>query len=150
MAKLNITLEDLNTQNEKYKDIVQYLDGEVWKQIPDIDNYFISSYGRVWSCKQSKIMKLQTCPYKCNSQYLHIRIKVIQNGVKKYVWKKIHRLVAIAFVPNPENKREVHHKDCNIYNNHPSNLQWLDAKEHKEIHREMNKRINKNKAEKAA
>ena len=51
----------------------------------------------------------------------------------------IHRIVAKAFIPNPENKKEVHHIDVNPYNNNADNLMWVTNREHNDIHKRLGK-----------
>lgn len=55
------------------------------------------------------------------------RVKLSNNGSKKLV--SVHRLVAMAFLPNPENKATVNHKDGNKSNNHVDNLEWATTQE---------------------
>lgn len=52
--------------------------------------------------------------------YLNV---MLSNDTEKRVWR-IHRLVAMAFIPNPDNLPEVNHKDGNPLNNHVDNLEW--------------------------
>lgn len=53
-------------------------------------------------------------------------IKVALSKNNKLMSYPVHRLVALAFIPNPNNLKEVNHKDCIKSNNHVSNLEWCD------------------------
>ena len=92
---------------------------EEWKTINESPSYEISNYGRFR--RNNNVLKLNL-----NKRgYLYCNIS-INNRVSKV---KIHRLVAIAFVPNPKNKKTVNHIDGNKLNNHFTNLEWLSLKE---------------------
>ena len=93
---------------------------EIWKQ-SIAENYAISNLGRVKNLKTNRIISFD----KEEKGYCRLSIKV--NGKKKHY--AIHRLVAIAFIPNPENKPQVDHIDCDKTNNCVSNLRWCSNKE---------------------
>lgn len=78
--------------------------------------YAVTSCGKVWSYKRKKFLK----PYKEHTGYL--RVDLMKDGVKKH--HKIHRFVAKAYIPNPENLKQVNHKDENKQNNSVNNLEW--------------------------
>lgn len=94
---------------------------EVWKEIEGFEHYEISSHGRVRKTisKRLKVLKVDKKGY--HNITLHTK------GKRRYF--KVHRLVAQAFIPNPENKKEVNHMngipDCN----HKENLEWATRKE---------------------
>lgn len=112
---------------------------EIWKDIEGWEGkYQISNFGRVKSLNyrntnKEKIMK----PQKKDNGYFFIGLR--QNGFKKTHYH-IHRLVAGAFIPNPNNLPQVNHKDEDKSNNfvwvnddgtvdpEKSNLEWCDAK----------------------
>ena len=91
------------------------------KQIPKYDNYYITREGRVYNKKYDRYLK----PSPGANGY--IRVCLSKQG--KHTQFYIHRLVAEAFIPNPENKPEVNHKDENKANNNVDNLEWVTTKE---------------------
>ena len=105
---------------------------EYWKEIPNSDGYFISNKGRVKSSdsitKQGKKISGQILSTNSLNSYGYPRctIKMKDGNRKEYL---IHRLVALAFIPNYniENK-DVNHKDENKLNNNVENLEWCNKK----------------------
>lgn len=96
------------------------IDNEIWKEIPqeivNKSNYFVSNFGRYKNNKgEIKINYTPTTGY--------IRIRILN---KKWL---LHRLVALTFLDNPENKEMVNHKDGNKLNNSLDNLEWVTCLE---------------------
>ena len=83
--------------------------------------YAITSCGKVWSYLSEKFLspRITKCGY--------YEVALCNNGKAKTF--RIHRLVAEAYIDNPENKQEVNHKDENKLNNCINNLEWSTPKE---------------------
>ena len=100
---------------------------EEWKDIADYEGiYQVSNLGRVKSLgnnksRQEKILKLQL------HRTGYLLVKLCKEGKKRNY--KVHRLVAQAFIPNPDNKSQVNHRDENKSNNKVENLEWMTCKE---------------------
>ena len=95
---------------------------EIWKPIDGYDGrYEISNYGRVRSYAQDrKNGKIKT-GHPVRKGYMHILLYDSDGNSK---WHPIHRLVAGAFLENPDNFEQVNHKDEDKTNNHVDNLEW--------------------------
>ena len=102
-------------------EILKDLDYEVFLPVDGYSNYFISNFGNIKNSKTNRIMK----PY--NHPQGYKRIIIYENGNIKKIY--IHRLVAIAFLENPDNKKVIDHIDNNPANNNVKNLRWATQKD---------------------
>ena len=109
-------------------------ENEIWRDIEGYEGlYQVSNMGRVKTIeriftdskgREYKIISQIKQIFKTKNGY--IRVKLWKNGKSKNFL--VHRLVAIAFIDNPNNFRCVNHKDENKENNYVENLEWCDHK----------------------
>ena len=97
---------------------------ELWSNISGYNDYIVSNTGKVKSFKKDKV----------NGKILknsllegYGRVGLSSGNRRKQFL--VHRLVAEAFIDNPENKQQVNHIDGNKHNNNSINLEWVTAKE---------------------
>ena len=107
------------------------MENEVWKKLPYSNEYEVSNLGRIrhlylnrYDINTGKINKINKITYikpMLRRGYARIRIYESRNKFKTY---QVHRLVAEAFLPNPNNYPIINHKDFNRSNNRVDNLEW--------------------------
>ena len=104
------------------------MEQEQWKQIKEFNGeYEVSNLGRVRSMKRyngiiGRIMPQTRQPSGRGGKLTYFAVMLHMNN-KSYC-RKVHRLVAEAFIPNPDNLPQINHKDGCKTNNHVSNLEW--------------------------
>jgi len=107
------------------------IEKEIWKDIPDFEGlYQVSNFGRIKSLERKEFMARNNC-YKVRKGRVlkttvhahgYERVRLYKNGKGKNIF--VHRLVAIAFIKNPNNHPIINHIDEVRLNNHVSNLEW--------------------------
>lgn len=98
---------------------------EEWKDIEGYDgDYQVSNLGRVRSFKRGYCNVLKGTVSNRGYKMVHLR-----SAIKGPKFLSVHRLVGKHFIPNPENKPEINHKDGNKLNNKIVNLEWVTRTE---------------------
>lgn len=110
------------------KSVFTPLEGEEWRTVESLDNkYAVSSFGRVASVQFHGKENFKLLSQSDVRGYKKVKIRLWDKGfVQSYF---VHRLVAEAFIPNPENKPCVDHIDTNPSNNNVANLRWVTVLE---------------------
>lgn len=93
---------------------------EEWKEISDNSNYLVSNTGRVKR-------RGRNTDHSVRDRKGYLVTDLYKDSIRST--KRVHRLVAEAFVQNPGDKPEVNHIDGNKHNNNASNLEWVTSKE---------------------
>ena len=104
----------------------------IWKDIPGYEGlYKANNLGQIKSLPRKTTKGGILTQYLDKSprhkEYKRPMIRLSKNGKTKLC--RVCRLVALAFIPNPDNKPEVNHIDCNPQNNMAKNLEWTTRKE---------------------
>lgn len=107
---------------------------EVWRPVVGYEGFYeISTFGRVKRVRTN--FKHENRPHNESYERIlrpetskdgYLRVDLSANGIARH--KQVHRLVAEAFIQNPNNFPMINHKDEDRKNNHVSNLEWCDAK----------------------
>lgn len=121
---------------------------EIWKDVPGFEGYYqASNTGHIRSVDRTitnsfgwTIRRKGKLLSECTDRDGYKYVCITKEG-KGY---RVHRLVSFAFIPNPDNKDQVNHKDGNPANNSVSNLEWNNASENlKHSFRQLNRPANK-------
>lgn len=101
---------------------------EIWKTLPGVTGVEVSTLGRVRTLDRvtssetiTRFTKGRVLKQSGNN-YGYLKVSIPVDG--KPVTKKVHRLVAQTFLPNPDNLPQVNHKSCIRTNNNVENLEW--------------------------
>lgn len=104
-------------------DKIDIRDLRVWRRYRDT-KYIVTPDGEIYNERTGRRLKAQS-----NGQYSKVTLTF--NGKQKQIL--LHRVIAECFIPNPQQKREVNHKNGNKYDNRVENLEWVTPREN-QIH----------------
>lgn len=106
-------------KNENGQSAAKFVD-DMMKPIPGYEEFYLASKdGKIYSKRYNKFLK----PAKSKDGYL--QVSLVGDNKKQYTYK-VHRLIAMTFIDNPDNLPEVNHKDFDRLNNFVSNLEWCN------------------------
>ena len=115
---------------------------EIWKDVVGYEGlYCVSSFGRIKSLPRPTKQKAQEMS-RYSDQKGYQRVWLCKDGTPKNY--KVHRLVAQAFIPNPDELPQVNHKDENKANNCVDNLEWCDCRYNNTYNNRMGRIATKN------
>ena len=128
---------------------------EIWKKViaGGIGEYEVSNKGNVRNAETGRILK----PFRNTGGYLQVDLTKYEGNkkLKKRLFQ-VHRLVALAFIPNPDKLPIINHKDINPENNEVNNLEWcsyeynnnyLDRNERMSMHKKKEIEVINSKGE---
>ena len=104
---------------------------EIWKDVVGYEGFYkVSNKGNIRSVERKDTLGRKwggvTLRPSHNNTGGYLSVDLCKNGTRKK--KRVHRLVAEVFIPNPNNYSEINHKDENKTNNHVENLEWCTSK----------------------
>jgi hypothetical protein len=113
---------------------LENLEGEIWKDVVGYEGYQVSNLGRIKSLDKrvniSGFLKYPTTKIRkgkilrqSKDKDGYLKVALFKDREKKYL--RVHRIVAMTFIPNPENKKTVDHKNTIVDDNRVENLQWF-------------------------
>jgi hypothetical protein len=117
---------------------LENLEGEIWKDVVGYEGYQVSNLGRIKSLDKrvniSGFLKYPTTKIRkgkilrqSKDKDGYLKVALFKDREKKYL--RVHRIVAMTFIPNPENKKTVDHKNTIVDDNRVENLSWMTHKQ---------------------